>query len=143
LLKAVPLKDLNHFHTRHKLLILFHSPKHLSALGRLVGNIKRSNPEELLSQYIKLLMEGLQLLATVNKNTNVLQHIMGYFRKNIDPGDKQELIDVIENYHGGYLPLIAPMVLIKHYIRKFDEPYLKKQLYLDPHPTELMLRNHV
>jgi uncharacterized protein YbgA (DUF1722 family) len=82
------------------------------------------------------------LIATVKKNTNVLQHIVGYFKNQLYSDDKKELLEVIENYHNGYLPLIVPMVLVKHYVWKFDEPYLKRQYYLNPHPMELMLRNH-
>ena len=137
------IKDLIHFHTRHKLLILSHSPKYLSDLGRLVATVKKDNFEEILSEYIRLLTESLQLSATVKKNTNVLLHITGYFKKQLSADDKQELIEVIENYHKGYIPLIVPIFLIKHYVRKFDEHYLKSQYYLNPHPLELMLRNHV
>jgi len=136
-------KDLINFHTEHKLLIMSHSPKHLTTLGQLVASSKKYKHEHLLTQYIKLLMEGLQLLATAKKNTNVLSHIAGYFKSVLSSEDKRELLEVIENYHKGYVPLIVPIVLINHYVRKFDESYLKEQFYLNPHPIELMLRNHV
>ncbi len=141
--KGSALKELILFHTEHKLLILSHSPKHFSVLGRLVANAKNYKPEEFYSEYIKILMESLRLIATIKKNTNVLLHIIGYFKKQLSSNDKQELLEVIENYHRGFVPLIVPMTLIKHYVRKFDEPYLKRQYYLNPHPLELMLRNHV
>jgi uncharacterized protein YbgA (DUF1722 family) len=131
------------FHTKHKLLLLAHSQKHFRELGHLVAEIKRYDAEEFHTRYITLFMEGLQLLATVKKNTNVLLHILGYFKKNLSPDEKQELLEVIENYHKGFVPLIVPITLISHYVRKFDEPYLKTQYYLNPHPIELMLRNHV
>jgi len=136
-------KDLINFHTEHKLLIMSHSPKHFTTLGQLVASSKKYKQENLLTQYIKLLMEGLQLLATAKKNTNVLSHIAGYFKSVLSSEDKRELLEVIENYHKGYVPLIVPIVLINHYVRKFDESYLKEQFYLNPHPIELMLRNHV
>jgi len=136
------IRDLLAFHTEHKLLILSHSPKHFSALGQLIAKSKQYKPEDLKVEYIRLLMEGLRLIATVKKNTNVLQHIIGYFKNRISSDDKQELLEVIENYHKGYLPLIVPVVLVRHYVWKFDEPYLKRQYYLNPHPMELMLRNH-
>ena len=88
-------------------------------------------------------MEGSRLLATVKKNTNVLLHIAGYFKRQLLPDDKKELIEVIGQYHKGYVPLIVPMILINHYVGKFDEPYLKNQFYLNPRPIELILRNHV
>jgi len=141
--KSSSIRDLITFHTDHKLLILSHSPRHLSSLGKLIASAKKYTKENLRSEYIKILTEGLQLLATVKKNTNVLLHIAGYFKKQLSPEDKRELHEVIEYYHKGYVPLIVPIILIKHYLRKFDEPYLKRQYYLNPHPLELMLRNHV
>jgi len=143
-LKTIPsIKDLVSFHTEHKLLILSHSPKHLSALGKLVADAKQQERKKLFTRYMRLLMEGLQFIATAKKNTNVLLHIAGYFRKILPPDDKQELLDIIDQYHRQFVPLIVPIVIINHYVRKFDEPYLKKQYYLRPHPLELMLRNHV
>jgi uncharacterized protein YbgA (DUF1722 family)/uncharacterized protein YbbK (DUF523 family) len=138
-----PVKGLVEFHTRHKLLLMSHSPKHYTLLGRLVADSGKLKKDEMLSKYISLLMEGLKLIATVKKNTNVLSHITGYFRKRLGPDEKAELVHVIENYHKGLVPLIVPITLIQHYVRKFDEPYLKKQYYLAPHPLELMLRNHI
>ena len=112
-------------------------------LGRFVANAKKEDKESLFTQYITTLMEGLKLIATVKKNTNVLMHILGYFRDNISSDEKAELLDVIENYHNGHIPLVVPVTLINHYVRKYEEPWLKRQHYLNPHPAELMLRNHV
>jgi len=137
------IRKLIAFHTNLKLLILSHSPKHYSALGVLVAQAKKYRPDALYSEYIKILMEGLRLPATIKKNTNVLLHIAGYFKKRLSSDEKRESLEVIEQYHKGYIPLIVPIVLINHYARKFDEPYLKTQFYLNPHPVELMLRNHV
>jgi uncharacterized protein YbgA (DUF1722 family)/uncharacterized protein YbbK (DUF523 family) len=136
------VRDLVAFHTEHKLLILSHSPRHFSVLGRLVAKPKHYKPEDLNAEYVTLLMECLRLVATVKKNTNVLQHIVGYFKNQLSSDDRKELLEVIENYHKGFIPLIVPTVLVKHYVRKFNEPYLQRQYYLNPHPLELMLRNH-
>ena len=141
--KGLTLKGLVTFHTEHKLLILSHSQKHYAALGRMVATANNRDLHEVQSEYINFLMEGLRLLATVKKNTNVLLHIAGYFKKQLTADEKRELIKIIDHYHEGYIPLIVPITLIMHYVRKFDEPYLKQQYYLNPHPVELMLRNHV
>jgi len=98
---------------------------------------------QLYPEYIEVLTEGLKLMATVKKNTDVLLHIAGYFKRRLGHDDKLELSEIIEDYHKGYVPLVAPLVLINHYVRKFDDRYLKHQIYLNPHPLELMLRNHV
>lgn len=99
-------------------------------------------PEELRKSYIILLMEALRLQATSRKHTNVLLHAMGYFKKQLTADEKAELLDVIGTYQKGYVPLIVPITLMNHYVRKYREPYLKRQHYFNPHPVELMLRNH-
>jgi len=131
------------FHTRHKLLILSHNPKHYQMMGQLVARAKTIPLRQLYDQYQSVLMEALQLKTTPKKNANVLQHMMGYFKEQLSPDEKQELLEIIELYRKEYLPLIVPITLIKHYVRKYDESYLREQNYLNPHPIELQLRNHV
>jgi uncharacterized protein YbgA (DUF1722 family) len=112
-------------------------------MGKLVARAKEIPSAELFNDYGRMLMEALRLRATIKKNTNVLQHLMGYFKKLLTSDEKLELLEVIDHYHKGHLPLIVPLTLLKHYVRKYDQPYLKGQYYLDPHPIELQLRNHV
>jgi uncharacterized protein YbgA (DUF1722 family) len=131
------------FHTKHKLLILSHSPKHHQMMGKLVAKAKDLPLRELYRRYQTLLMESLRLKITPKKNANVLQHMMGYFREQLSSDEKQELLEVIDHYREGYIPLVVPITLISHYVRKYDQPYLKEQVYLNPHPLELQLRNHV
>jgi uncharacterized protein YbgA (DUF1722 family)/uncharacterized protein YbbK (DUF523 family) len=131
------------FHSDHKLLLMAHSQKHYGMLGRLVAGAKRSRKEELHRNYLGTLMEGLGYLATTKKNTNVLQHMAGYFKEQLSQDEKQELHDVIGQYHQGLVPLIVPVTLFRHYVRKYRIAYLQRQYYLNPHPLELMLRNHV
>lgn len=135
--------DLVAFHTAHKLMLLAHSPAHYRLMGALIARVKEIPTERLYDTYQQLLMEALQLKATPAKNTNVLQHIMGYFKKQLSSDEKLELTGLIELYRNQHLPLIVPVTLINHYVRKYDSPYLKSQLYLSPHPIELNLRNHV
>jgi uncharacterized protein YbgA (DUF1722 family)/uncharacterized protein YbbK (DUF523 family) len=136
------IKNLVSFHTYHKYLILAHSPRHYSVLGKLVAEGKKHSHDKLFAEYIRILMEGLALITTAKKNTNVLLHMAGYFKQQLTAEEKHELTEIIEQYHEGFVPLIVPIVIIRHYVRKFQEPYLNTQYYLDPHPGELMLRNH-
>ena len=131
------------FHTRNKLLIMSHSQKHYREMGKLVAGGKKMPIEELYQKYQRLLMEALKSKTTVRRNTNVLQHLMGYFKKQLTPDEKQELIEIFEQYRNELVPLIVPITLINHYVRKYEQPYLKLQTYLNPHPMELKLRTHV
>jgi uncharacterized protein YbgA (DUF1722 family)/uncharacterized protein YbbK (DUF523 family) len=137
------LSGLVSFHTDHKYLIMAHSQKHYSTLGKMVADAKKMRKDKLHVNYISLLMEGLLFLASPKKNVNVLQHMAGYFKDKLSTDEKKELLEVIVNYHDGLVPLIVPMTLLRHYVRKYKEDYLARQVYLNPHPLELMLRNHV
>jgi len=131
------------FHTKHKLLILSHSQKHYQAMGKLVAQAKDLPLKELYRQYQTLLMESLELKTTARKNGNVLMDVMSYFKEQLSSDEKQELLEVTDHYRKDYIPLIVPITLMNHYVRKYDQPYLKQQVYLNPHPLELQLRNHV
>lgn len=131
------------YHTAHKLLLMAHSPQIYREMGALVAHSSEVHLAELLQRYEELYMKGLALPATVKKNTNVLQHILGYFKLQLSADEKGELLEVISQYHDSLLPLIVPMTLIRHYVTKYDQQYLKGQVYLAPHPHQLMLRNHV
>jgi len=137
------LKTLIHFHTVNKLLILGHSPEHYRKMGSLVAKGKEQAISDLYSRYQTLLLEALRLKATNKKNANVLMHMMGYFKNRLSGDEKKELLEIIDQYRQEQSPLIVPVTLMKHYVRKYDEPYLKGQTYLNPHPAELQLRNHV
>jgi uncharacterized protein YbgA (DUF1722 family)/uncharacterized protein YbbK (DUF523 family) len=131
------------FHTRHKLLILSHSTEIHRAMGKLVAEGKGNPLKILYEKYQTLLMQALQLRTTAKKNANVLQHMLGYFKDQLSPDEKQEMLEIINQYRQGLFPLIVPLTLMNHYVRKYDQPYLIEQYYLNPHPVELQLRNHV
>jgi len=136
-------KKLITFHTRQKLLIMAHSPQHYLLLGKLVASGKKHSKEQLLQDYEIKYMDALSNFSSIKKHTNVMQHIMGYFKDRITPDEKQELLELIWNYKDALVPLMVPLTLINHYVRKYNIAYLQKQVYLTPHPAELMLRNHV
>jgi uncharacterized protein YbgA (DUF1722 family)/uncharacterized protein YbbK (DUF523 family) len=137
------LGELVEFHSRHKLLVMSHSTQIYREMGAMVAYGREMKREELFRRYEELLMKGLALHATTRKNTNVLMHIMGYFKKELSHDEKTELLEIIGQYHDQLVPLLVPLTLLKHYVKKYDQPYLKQQVYLAPHPAELMLRNHV
>lgn len=131
------------FHTAHKYLLLSHSRPHYETLGRLVAHANRYPPAELADRYGRLFMEALAVKATIKKHTDVLHHLVGHFIDRLAAPARRELLEVIGDYHRRLTPLIVPITLIRHYVNLLDIEYLKHQVYLNPHPKELMLRNHV
>jgi uncharacterized protein YbgA (DUF1722 family)/uncharacterized protein YbbK (DUF523 family) len=131
------------FHTAHKLALMAHSPAAYRALGSLVGNVARAPLARTLDAYGAALMAGLQVPATRGRHANVLQHAMGYFKKLLPPEDRVELAESVADYAKGLVPLVVPLTLLRHHVRRHGVAYLAGQTYLDPDPKELMLRNHV
>lgn len=135
--------DVIAFHSREKYLLLSHSPRHYKELGRLVAAVAELRPAEFRKRYLDLYMEGLGVKATTKRHVNVLQHIAGHLRKPVPPSEYGRLHAVIEDYAAGLVPLIVPVTLLRHYVELYEVPYVTEQIYLSPHPKELMLRNHV
>ena len=131
------------FHTDHKLLLLSHDRGRYEEMGRLVAGAKTFPLGTLYAEYEEIFMAALARKATPKKCADVLSHMMGYFRKILTTAEKQELIEVIDQYRRRLVPLVVPVTLIRHYVRKYDVAYLARQVFLNPHPVELMLRNHV
>jgi len=131
------------FHSRHKFNVLAHDEPIYRELGRVVADAGNGKIEQTASTYITLLMSGLKKRTTRNKHVNVLQHIMGFIKNHLSTDDKQELLQIIKDYHKGVVPLIVPITLIKHYLRLHPDDYISSQYYLNPHPKELSLLNHI
>lgn len=131
------------FHTDHKLLLLAHGRVGYEALGRLVARAKDDPIDELYDAYERGFVAAIRQRATAKKRADVLQHMAGYFKRVLDRDEKRELAELIDAYRGGLLPLIVPLTLLQHYVRKYDVGYLRRQALLAPYPAELMLRNHV
>lgn len=141
--KSPSYGDLVRFHTRHKLLIMSHDLSLYRSMGKLVAEGKPGPFSEVLGAYLQQLLSAMKKLSSVKKNTNVLHHIMGHFKQELSPDEKQELLGIIDQYRQGHLPLIVPVTLLNHYVRKYEKEYLAEQWYLNPHPTEMKLRTHV
>ena len=135
--------DLVRFHTAHKLLLLAHAPDAYRRLGRLVAEACGVSRRDLERRYVQEFMQALTHLATARRHTNVLEHMAGYFKGRLDAVSKRELVNVIADYRRGLVPLVVPLTLVRHHVRLLGVQYLASQFYLDPHPKELMLRNHV
>ncbi|WHZ23727.1 MAG: uncharacterized protein OJF47_002839 [Nitrospira sp.] len=140
---GVTKHDLLRFHTIHTHVLLSHSPQQYRLLGRLVVEDRRSRSKDLAFRYGELFMKALTVKATVRKHVNVLHHLLGYFKDRLGRQEKDELLGVIEEYHRGVTPLLVPVTMIKHYVRLFGVAAVDDQVYLNPYPKELLLRNHV
>ncbi len=144
------LKDLFHgrwtagslvrFHTAHKMQLLAHSRTAYDEIGRLVASAGALPRRELRERYEALFMAALSSPATPARHANVLAHMAGHLKRQLDPVSKHELGTRIDEYRRGLAPLVVPLTLIRHHVRDHAVEYLAGQTYLDPHPRELLLR---
>jgi uncharacterized protein YbgA (DUF1722 family)/uncharacterized protein YbbK (DUF523 family) len=137
------LAALVRFHTSHKYLLLAHSQPHYRRLGRLVATAKQKSLGAVYDAYGRMFMQALAVHATEKTHANVLDHLMGYFSKQLTAAEREELVQLISDFRHQLIPLIAPITMIRHYTKKYRVEYLLGQVYLEPNPKELMLRNHV
>ncbi|MBA4271779.1 MAG: hypothetical protein C0438_01570 [Pseudomonas sp.] len=141
LAQSLSRRVLTEFHSRYKYQLMAHNPLQYKALGKLLGNMAQSDPAELGPRYFSELMAALKKCATRGTHSNVLQHITGYLKQAISAEDKQEMVHVIGQYRLGIVPLVVPLTLLKHHFRQHPDPYIAQQVYLQPHPENLSLRN--
>ncbi|MBW3696894.1 DUF1722 domain-containing protein [Vibrio sp. T187] len=138
--KGLTKHALIQFHSANKYLVMSHHVESYKALGKLLGETNQLTIDELGEQYINGLMQALQHLATRRSHTNTLQHIQGYFKRNLTKSMREELTSEISAYRSGLTPLLVPLTLINHHLREFPNEYLNTQVYLNPHPKSLRLR---
>ncbi len=131
------------FHSRYKYTLMAHSQKAYRALGQLVANHEQRPIEVVAEEYIHGFMAALAKPATRKNHCNTLQHIIGYLKRTVDGEIRRDLVDVIDQYRRGIVHLSVPITLIKHYVDRYGNDYIRSQVYLDPYPLELGLRNQI
>ena len=131
------------FHTGHKYLVMSHSPVRYRELGQMLSDLSRASLADIADTYIASLMQILGVPATRKRHANVLQHLLGYLKKNLDSAYRTDLNKSIDAYRRGEYPLAVPIRLLQHHFSMHPHPYIRRQVYLDPHPQELLLRNNL
>ena len=140
---GITRRSLTDFHARYKYQLMAHHPEQYKTLGNMLGSLGKGDPREIAPQYFSELMKALKKCATRRTHTNVLQHISGYLKQSLSREDKQEMQYLIGQYLHGIVPLVVPLTLLKHHFRQHPDPYISRQVYLQPHPENLSLRNAI
>ena len=140
---GITRRSLTEFHARYKYQLMAHHPEQYKTLGNMLGSLGKGDPREIAPQYFSELMKALKKCATRRTHTNVLQHISGYLKQSLSREDKQEMQYLIGQYLHGIVPLVVPLTLLKHHFRQHPDPYISRQVYLQPHPENLSLRNAI
>jgi len=141
--RGLSRRRLVEFHTAHKLLIRSHNEAGYQRLGRLVAQAGRIPNVELFARYGSEFAATLAWKTNVKRHANVLYHVLGYLKRDLTPPEKAEMVNLIEDYQAQLIPLIVPITMLRHHVHRHEVDYMLGQLYLEPHPKELMLRNRV
>jgi uncharacterized protein YbgA (DUF1722 family)/uncharacterized protein YbbK (DUF523 family) len=139
--QGLNVASLTTFHAQLKLILMSHDQNQCRSLGKLVAGASKAEVNETGYRYISGAMQTLKKIATRKNHVNVMQHIQGYLKQNLDPDDKQELLETIQAYHRDEIPLVVPLTLLKHFFRKSPDAYIERSWYMNPYPAELKLRN--
>ena len=131
------------FHTRHKFQLLAHSEKIYRQLGPMLGDLKSAPLEHIADRYIHRFMEAMTQRVSRGSHVNAMQHLMGYLREVLEEEERKVLLEQIDAYHRGEVPLIVPMTLLRMAQRREPIDYLSSQHYLSPYPDDLGLRNRI
>lgn len=141
--EGLSAESILNFHASYKYSLMAHAPQTYTALGQLLADAGKHDPNELGEKYFAMLMPALTTKATRKSNTNVLTHIQGYLKKQLGTKEKEKLIEVIEQYRKGIVPLVVPVTLLQHHFTNHPNDYINKQAFFDPYPQELSLRNAI
>ena len=141
--EGLTVSSLMEFHQRHKFILLAHDEEEYRKLGPLIANVNKDTLNEVADEYLLRMMTSLKARSSRKRHSNVLMHVMGFLKNKIDSDAKQEMIEVMDNYRHGKVPLIVPVTLMRHHLRRFPDEYIDKQYYMAPYPEELMLRNMI
>ena len=136
-------KKLIDFHASYKYTLMAHDPQSHASLGRMLADLGNQDLAELGDRYLQALMESLTKKASRKSNTNVLSHIQGYLKNHLSSKEKEKLVEAIEQYRNGIIPLIVPIILLKNHFHTYPNEYIAKQSYLQPYPDNLSLRNTI
>ncbi len=137
------VSQLMEFHQRHKFILLAHDEEEYRKLGPLIAGVTKANLQQIADEYLARVMTCLKSRASRKRHSNVLMHVMGFLKNKIDSDDKQELLEILDSYRNGRVPLIVPVTLMRHHLRRFPDEYISSQYYMSPYPEELMLRNTI
>lgn len=140
---GLTVASLMDFHQRHKFILLAHDEAEYRLLGPLIASCTKENLQSIADEYLLRMMTMLKSRSSRKRHTNVLMHVMGFLKNKIDTDDKQELIEILDDYRHGKIPLVVPITLMKHHLRRFPDEYISNQYYMSPYPEELMLRNSI
>ena len=131
------------FHTQSKMQLMAHHPEKYRLLGRKIALLQKDDLHQFYASYLTSFMQIMSVKPTIAKHTDVIYHLVGFFKKKITASDKKEILNLIEQFRNQIVPIVVPLTLLKHFLQKYPVKWMQEQTYLNPYPTDLSLRSHI
>lgn len=130
--------DLVDFHSQHKLLLLAYNQTHYRKCGRIVANHQKLKSDQVFYEYEKELAHILKKIPRFTAIINTLQHAFGWISDGLSADEKSYFLNTIEEYRDERIPLSAIQRLIHASAIRFNNTYLRNQVFFNPYPAELI-----
>ncbi|AOO65126.1 YbgA family protein [Sulfurospirillum halorespirans] len=137
------MQELVSFHTAYKFLLQSKHEGNYRLLGKIVANHEKNSLQEITQMYLALFKKTIAYKGSIGKTVNVLQHMVGFFKKELNSSEKAELHMQIEEFRDEITPLISVMSTIEFLVKKYNTTYLLGQKFLNPYPKDLSLRSMI
>jgi uncharacterized protein YbgA (DUF1722 family)/uncharacterized protein YbbK (DUF523 family) len=134
-----PLQGFRDYHRNYKLMLMAKDNAAYRRLGRLAASVNGGNFHDVSASYFGTFMQAMARIPSQGNHVNVMMHILGYLKNQLDKKDKAELLQWFETYRNKRVDRVAPLMLLQHHFKKFHNDYIAEQYYFSPFPGELML----
>lgn len=134
----INMKSLVSFHSKNKYLFMTYNQTKLKVLGNIVANHGKLKVTTLFEQYYDALTRLLQSATSMKKRVNVMTHIYGYFKNQLNALEKEYYFEVLNQYMNSSVPYSNVYAVLKGWVIRFNEAYLNSQTVFEPYPKELI-----
>lgn len=132
------MKELVDFHAAYKYLFMSFNQDKMRKMGRVVANHEALDLPTLFENYETLLFQLFEKSRNKRNTVNVLQHIFGYFKSQLNSSEKEHFLDLVERYKKNEIPLFICNQILTSWVLRFNQNYLLKQRFFEPFPEILM-----
>lgn len=126
------------FQSRNKFLLMAYNQNLMRKMGKIVANPLKKQFDFIIGEYEQHLKSSLSRPPLYTSHINVLMHSLGYFKKLLSSQEKAFFLDELEKYRAGWIPLFILIELIRSWIARKENQYLRQQSYFNPYPPELI-----
>lgn len=132
------IKELVEFHSVNKYLFMGYNQVTLRAMGNIVANHDRLAVKEVFDKYEVELRKLLSKEQNTKKRINVLTHIYGYYKNDLNSNEKKHYFEILDDYLNSKKPYSSVLSLLESWAIRFNMSYLINQTIFNPYPKELL-----